>query len=110
MQTICLNQLSWRSYALLCTVISACLGFTASLVLVLLVYAANIDLSVHLGSLYIESHLFSIVSVFIGPFFGGTIGFLGSLVTHPVFTLILGWFSGLPLSGMWLDSEKHREI
>jgi hypothetical protein len=110
MKTICLNQLSWRSYITLCTMISACIGFALSILLVLLVYVAHVSFSIHIGTLYIEGGLFSIVSVFIGPFVGGAVGFLGSLFTHPLFAMMLAWFPGVPLTGKWMDSEHHQAI
>lgn len=110
MKTICLNQLSWRSYITLCTMISVCIGFALSILLVLLVYVAHVSFSIHIGTFYIGGGLFSIVSVFIGPFVGGAVGFLGSLFTHPLFTMLLVWLPGVPLTGKWMDSEHHEAI
>lgn len=110
MKTICLNELSWISYARLCTMISACIGFALSILLLLLHYIVHIDLSIHFGSLYVDGELFCIVSAFVAPFVGATIGLLGSLCTYHLFSLMLGWFYGVRLTGKWLDSEHCRAI
>ena len=108
MRTICLNQLSWRSYTSLCTMISACIGFVLGILLFLLVYIVHVDFSIRFGSFYINGELFSIVAVFVGPFVGAGVGLVGSLLTHPLFALVLAWFSGVPLTGEWLDSEQCK--
>jgi len=108
METICLNRLSWKSYTALCTMISACIGLTLSIALVLLVYVGRVDCSMRLGGFYIDGNLFSVVAVFVGPFFGAAIGFLGSLLTHPLFELMLAWLSGIPLTGAWHHTENHN--
>jgi hypothetical protein len=107
LKTIWLNQLSWRSYAKLCTLISVCLGFALSITIALLAYLGNFDLSLHIGNFNVGGGLLTIVSVFVAPFIGGVTGFVLSLVTHPVFTLLLSWSSGLPLSGNWFDSQQR---
>lgn len=83
--------------------IFVCLGFALGIALAPLAYLGNIDLSLHIGAFNIGGGLLSIVTVFIGPFVGGVIGFALSVLTHPVFTLLLEWTSGLPLSGNWLE-------
>jgi hypothetical protein len=108
MRTMNLNQLSWRSYVTLCTMISTCIGFALGFALVLLVHILHVDFSIHLGTFYIGGSLFSIVSLFIGPFVGAATGFLGSLFTQPLFALILAWFSGVPLTGKWREAERHE--
>ena len=108
MRTICLNHLSWRSYTTLCTMIFACIGFALSIILVLLVHVVHVEFSIRFSGFYIDGGLFSIVSVFIGPFVGATMGFLGSIITHPMFELMLSQFSGLPLKGVGLDSEEFK--
>jgi hypothetical protein len=87
--------------------ISACIGLTLSIGLVLLVYVGNVDFSIRLSSFYIDARLLSIVAVFVGPFLGAATGFLGSLMTHQLFELILAWFSGFPLTGTWQDPDAH---
>jgi len=108
MKTICLNKLSLKSYMTLCTMISGCLGFAMSVVLVFLEYAFGLDASIHLGGLYVNGHLLGVVSIFIGPFLAAAIGFVGSVLTHPIFRLILSWFSGLSLTGTWLEPKEPR--
>jgi hypothetical protein len=87
--------------------ISACIGLTLSIALVLLVYVGHVEFSIRLSSFYIEGRLLSVVAVFVGPFVGAAIGFLGSLMTHQLFELILAWFSGFPFTGTWQDPQDH---
>lgn len=108
MKTICLNRLSWKSYTALCTMISACIGLALSIALVLLVYVGHVDCSMRFGGFYIDGNLFSVVAVFVGPFFGAAMGFLGSLLTYPLFELMLAWLSGIPLTGTWQNTEDHH--
>lgn len=105
MRTICLSKLSWRSYITLCTMISACIGLVLGIVLFLLVHVVHVDFSVRFSAFYIDGGLLSIVSVFIGPFVGTALGFLGAVITYPIFELMLTQFSGLPLKGTWRDSD-----
>jgi hypothetical protein len=84
-----------------------CLGFALSITVALLALLGDFDLSLRIGAFNIGGGLLSIVSVFIGPFVGGVTGFALSLVTYPLFSLLVAWTCGLPLSGRWLESQQH---
>jgi hypothetical protein len=99
-RTIEMTSLSFRSYSLLCILISVCIGVVGS-VLFLLLDLLGLDTTVQLGMFRLNDTETGVVALFVGPFIAGLIGFVVSLVTYQLFLSALRRFEDLSLTGIW---------
>ena len=106
-RTMELEYLSLGSYVRLCVLISILIGISVSTSFFAM-DVMGVDTSFHWGDFAIPRTLMGIVALLVGPFVFGVVGFVGALITHPLFLWALRTYSGLLLTGVWLEHGQNQ--